>query len=427
MSLFAVIADDLTGASDTGVQFAVTGFRTRIFLQWLDIDTGSTNDVDVIILNTDSRAVNETKAYNQVEIVSRKLKEIGVTAIYKKIDSTLRGNIGQEIDALLNEFDFDLALISPSFPANGRIVVGGYLLVKGELVSRTAFAHDPAFPVKESHIPTLLSHQSRYQLGYLPISLVNEGPEAIASFLEETKRKNIRLVISDTISDQDLTNLVAGGDLSGVKLFYTGSAGLALPVAHFWATSHQKHLKQLILLVCGSVNPRSREQIDIVAQKTGWKIITIDPISYLKDESSWRESLKKELSITLKSFDLEGLILTTPGTNENVDKIKEASAQLGLSLQDLSGKISLALSQATLFVMELASVKGFILTGGDTATAVIKLLESKSLDLFSEVSPGVPIGRLVGGKYNHYPVITKAGGFGEREVLWEAVGKLRNL
>ncbi|SMB98948.1 Uncharacterized conserved protein YgbK, DUF1537 family [Thermanaeromonas toyohensis ToBE] len=425
MSLLAVIADDLTGAGDTGIQFANTGFKTRVFLQWTDVEP--TNDVEVIVLNTDSRAVNETEAYTRVQKASRRLKELGVTGIYKKIDSTLRGNIGQEIDALLNEFDFDLALISPSFPANGRTVVGGYLLVNGELVSRTALAHDPVFPVRESYIPALLSNQSRYQVGHLPLSLVSQGSEAIASFLREAREKKIKIVVADAISDQDLTSLVVGASLSGVNLFYVGSAGLALPVARSWATSYRQRSKQLMLLVCGSVNPRSREQIDVVAQKAGWKIITINPISYLRDESSWQDSLKRELDSILNSFNLEGLILTTPGTPDEVAKVKEAAIQLGLSLPDLPGKVVLALAQATLLTLELVPVKGFILTGGDTATAVMKAFGSKSLDLFAEVSPGVPIGRFVGGKYNHYPVVTKAGGFGGKEVLWEAVGKLRNL
>jgi uncharacterized protein YgbK (DUF1537 family) len=427
MSLFAVIADDLTGAGDTGVQFSIAGFKTRIFLQMSDINIDSTRDVDVVVVTTDSRAVDPIKAYNLVEDASLRLRDVGVKNIYKKIDSTLRGNIGQEIDAIIKNFDFELALISPSFPANGRVVIGGYLLVNNEIVSRTSFANDPTFPVKESNIISLLSQQSHYNVVSLPISLVSQGPEAISLFLKEKKKEEVKLVVADTLSDQDLTNVVIGGGLSGLKLFYVGSAGLALPVAHSWISLRQTKSRQIILLVCGSINPKAIEQVDFVSQKPGWRTITIDPVSYIKDQISWKDSLIKELREITASDDIEGVVLTVPHDHESIDKIKANSNQLGISPEDLPKKIALALSQATLTFLDITPVKGFIITGGDTATAVMNILGGKGLDLFSEVSPGIPIGRMVGGKYNQYPVITKAGGFGGREALWEAVKKMRAL
>jgi len=414
--LFGVIADDLTGAGDTGVQFSNAGLKTRIFLDRRDISRDSLEDVDVVVLNTESRRLKPKDAYDIVKEYASLLRDMGVKNIYKKVDSTLRGNIGYEIDAVMDAFDFEMSIMTPAFPANGRIVVGGFLLVNDEIVSRTPFANDPTFPVKESNIVTLLSRQSRLKVAHLPIILVSQGKEAISNFLRERASEGFKLVLADALNEGDLMNIAMGGEGSGLKLFYVGSAGLASAVAKIWRSLYKKRSDRITVLVCGSINPKSREQIDLVSQLPGWKMIIIDPIGYITDESSWRESLRRELLELTKLEGLEGVIVTTPSENLR-DKIRE----------DLTSMISSALSKATEVLLEMKPVRGFILTGGDTATAIIGMLEGRGLDLLSEVSPGIPIVRIVGGRFNGYPVITKAGGFGRRESLVEAVRKMEAM
>src|SRR5690606_42049218 len=70
--------------------------------------------------------------YQAVEQASIRLKEAGVVPIYKKIDSTMRGNVGTEVEAVMDVFGLRLAVICPAFPANRRVVAGGYLLVDGQ-------------------------------------------------------------------------------------------------------------------------------------------------------------------------------------------------------------------------------------------------------------------------------------------------------
>jgi len=232
--LFGVIADDLTGAGDTGVQFSNAGLKTRIFLDRRDISRDSLEDVDVVVLNTESRRLKPKDAYDIVKEYASLLRDMGVKNIYKKVDSTLRGNIGYEIDAVMDAFDFEMSIMTPAFPANGRIVVGGFLLVNDEIVSRTPFANDPTFPVKESNIVTLLSRQSRLKVAHLPIILVSQGKEAISNFLRERASEGFKLVLADALNEGDLMNIAMGGEGSGLKLFYVGSAGLASAVAKIW-------------------------------------------------------------------------------------------------------------------------------------------------------------------------------------------------
>lgn len=55
---------------------------------------------------------------------------------------------------------------------------------------------------------------------------------------------------------------------------------------------------------------------------------------------------------------------------------------------------------------------GLVMTGGDTALLVSRLLGAEGIRLEAEIEPGVPFGRLVGGTGAGLPVITKSGGFG---------------
>lgn len=132
MPKLVIIADDLTGANDAGVQFAKYGMRVQVLLGDSTI-AGNGAAVDVLVLDTDSRAVAPEVAFARVQAASRLVKNAAgnneTPLIFKKVDSTLRGNLGPEIDAAMAEFGFDWAAVVPAFPANGRITAGGWHLL----------------------------------------------------------------------------------------------------------------------------------------------------------------------------------------------------------------------------------------------------------------------------------------------------------
>jgi len=87
-----IIADDLTGAMDTGLQFSKQGLETLVSMSWQEMP-----DAQVLVVDTDSRAVGASEARHRLEVVARMLE--GRT-LYKKVDSTMRGNVGFELRAL---------------------------------------------------------------------------------------------------------------------------------------------------------------------------------------------------------------------------------------------------------------------------------------------------------------------------------------
>ena len=87
--------------------------------------------------------------------------------------------------------------------------------------------------------------------------------------------------------------------------------------------------------------------------------------------------------------------------------------------KQLSMKIVRTLGLITRLVMEKgkSEIKCIILSGGDTAEAVIKSLGSYGMWIDAEVQEGIPFGFLYQGPYDGLPVITKAGAFGEENTL----------
>ena len=154
-----IIADDLTGANDTALQFHLRGCNTQILLDYSTVPE-STLNTQAWAISTETRNLPGAEAAKIVSSAARMLKDnLNVEYFYKKIDSTLRGNIAQEALAVLNKLGWDTAIILPAFPTEGRITVGGYHLLRGIPIERTEVARDPKCPIYESHIPSLLKKQ----------------------------------------------------------------------------------------------------------------------------------------------------------------------------------------------------------------------------------------------------------------------------
>src|SRR4051812_45218340 len=146
-----IIADDLTGAADTAAQFARAGWNTELQLRSM------ASAAEAIAVTTDSRALAPADASAAAASAVSNLQQMGITQLYKKIDSTLRGQVRAEVHGTMTGWSPRArAVVCPAFPAAGRLVLGGHLHVNGVRVSETAIADDPVTPVTESHIPTLL-------------------------------------------------------------------------------------------------------------------------------------------------------------------------------------------------------------------------------------------------------------------------------
>ena len=154
MSQLAIIADDLSSATDCGIQVAKSGLQTLVPLEGTPVASAA-QEADVVSLDTDSRMIPPAEAYRRVKAAASAVVSAGFRHIYKSMDSTLRGNLGAEVDAVLDVFRAELAVVAPAYPLYGRTTVGGKHFLNGKPITESEFATDPGTPVTEADLVRL--------------------------------------------------------------------------------------------------------------------------------------------------------------------------------------------------------------------------------------------------------------------------------
>ena len=213
-----VIADDLSGAADTGVAFVKRGYQTLVI--W---DVLSVPPVDVLVFSTESRHIPRDQAVAKVRAAVSQLSNLGDPAfIYKKIDSTLRGHPAAELAVVMNGFDIAKALVAPAFPAQKRVTVSGIHYIDGLPLDQTTFGKE----VATANVCELFRDgRARNDVVELGLDIVRMGEFAITQKLRDCTSERI-IAVADAETMEDLSALVRAGQAEGFRL-YCGSAGLA--------------------------------------------------------------------------------------------------------------------------------------------------------------------------------------------------------
>jgi D-threonate/D-erythronate kinase len=389
--LIAIIADDLTGAADTGVQFVHAGYRTAVFFRATEV---LEDDLDAVAFDTDSRAMPAGFAAKRALGAAHAAREARI--VYKKLDSTLRGNIAAELAAALGGARRDRVILAPAFPPAGRTTVGGLQRVHGVPVDETEMANDPHTPVREAHVPSLLA-DAFSAVGTL-------GVEDLADH-ERVRRtlEDYECVVADAERDADLEALVRAVP-DPARVIWAGSAGLALVLGSVYpgpcagTAGVQRAPVRPVLVVVGSLSGVAREQVRRLVVAYGAVDVPVDD----------GESSAVHKAVGAARDALAG------GTCAVFRSPEERVASSESVLGNLA-EVAALLSEEGLF-------EGLVLTGGATAVGVARRLGASGIRLEGEVETGVPMGALIGPR--PYPVVTKAGGFGGPDTLVRAVETL---
>ncbi len=405
-----VIADDLTGANDTGVQFARRGARTLVPLDWHDLPA-LVRRADVLVLTTNSRAASPRVAAQRARVAAEALRGAGVNAIYKKVDSTFRGNIGPELEAILDVFPAPIPVLTPAFPPAGRAVRDGTLLVEGVPVHRTAVGQDPVTPVRESHLPTLLNGQCRRPVYQLRLSALRSRASALACGLAQW-RAEPGIVIADAVTAADLDRLARLILREGLFGVAAGSAGLAgaLSAALTWPRRRRPECVKAtgpVLLVIGSPNPATIAQVAWIQERGQAVTVRADVSEVIADPPRYRKELQRVAEAVQT--------LMIAGRHAVLNLLQPPRP--GALRPSASKTLSEFLGHAALLVARKVRPGGVFFCGGDITLAACSAFGAQGLELAGEIEPGVPWGRLVGGEFGGLPTVTKAGGFGKPDAL----------
>jgi uncharacterized protein YgbK (DUF1537 family) len=389
--LIAVIADDLTGAADAGVQLVHAGYRTAVFFRESEVFA---DDLDAVSFDTDSRNVPAGFAAKRVLEAAHTAREARI--VYKKLDSTLRGNVAAELAAALGGAGRDLAVVAPAFPAAGRTTVGGIQRVHGVPVDETEMAIDPHTPVREAHVPNLLA-DAFSSVGVLSIEDLADH-ERVRLALEENE-----CVVADADRDTDLEALVRAVP-DPARVLWAGSAGLALALGSVYPgpcagdTGLQRARVHPVLVVVGSLSGVAREQVRRLVGEYGEVDVTV--------EVGGAGALERTAAAARDAL----------GGRECA--VVHSPEERGASSESVLG----SLAEMVALLSERGLFEGLVLTGGATAVGVARRLGASGIRLQGEVETGVPMGTLIGPR--PYPLVTKAGGFGGPDTLVGAVEAL---
>ena len=419
----AIIADDLTGANDSSVQFSTKGLNTAVAIPGADISC--IKNIEVLVLDCESRDIPKDNAYSAVFSATKKLLKLNNKInIYKKVDSTLRGNIGAELEALYKAYEPYFIVFAPAFIEGGRTTIHGYQYLHGKKLEETELANIPKSPVTSSFIPEIIAKQTNLKTAILDLSVINQGVHAIENSLQKIISSDIKIVISDAKKIEDL-DLLVNCLQKYEKVIYAGSAGLAKSLSKFIQSSKIEDVipkAKKILVLAGSISAVTRSQCKNLLNLRNVKLFAADPVETIKKTNLYAQKVSRQIINMQKDTDV---ILVCGAFNENdVHKSSEAGSEIGLNFFECGERI--ACFMASLMNRCADYFDAFILTGGDTAIHACNSCDANILKILKEIEPGIPLLKIAYGKQKEKYVITKAGAFGNPLSLVNSVKVLSN-
>ncbi|WP_428770118.1 four-carbon acid sugar kinase family protein [Treponema sp. HNW] len=425
MARCLIIADDLTGANATGVLLQKINYPSFTVIDAEHFEREIEKKCDCIICPTDSRAIDSEVAYERVFLAAKMLGSKDTLIYAKRIDSTLRGNLGSETDALLDALgDGFTAIAVPAFPQSGRIVCGGYMLVNGVPLHKTEAAIDPKTPVSSSSVYDLFSLQSKYNIRICTINDLMKGKKHVINYIHDAVRSGTRIITFDCIGNED-TDFIADAVIeSGIPFICVDPGPFTAAVVRkkIIPKEDKKNIKLLALV--GSVNPVARLQIEeLFLSHTVFKIC-VRTRHFIESDTSRREEINRVVKDFLAGYtDYQICCIYGDGLQpENKLDFSEYEEKNRLSKDELCILINESFAEILFRILEQApQFAGLYTSGGDITVAVCKKVKAAGIKLIGEVLPLAAYGELIGGIYGGLKIITKGGMAGDKDAMKKCI------
>lgn len=401
MAQILIVADDLSGAVDSGVACTVQGLDTVVVLD----EAAGDVEADVLALDANTRAMTPDEAATRTARVVHACARGERQILFKKFDSTLRGHIGVEIAAALEAWrsathrNSAIVLAAPAFPATGRTTIGGQQWLDG-----VRLEPDLRCTLEAAGLRT----------GCIGLEMVRSGQ---LPALLQTNEAGYAALVCDAETDGDLRLIGESAASLRDGAVWAGCAGLArcLPAALDLPRRGPRIVaapsrKGPVLVVVGSLAGLSRNQAAALSKTNDIAVVTLRPQGLLAGPGTqeWREGHSRIVGALSAGRD----VLTVLGAEDRLDN-------------DMAPRLANAL--ACLLGPCWPVIGGLVVTGGETARAMLGEGDVRVLVPVREVEPGVPLALAFTGNSERLPVITKAGAFGDSNTLVRCRNALRNL
>lgn len=407
MTSLLIMADDFTGALDTGVKFAKCGAQVRIVTDY-QCDLGSLCDrTEVVVIDAETRHLNKKDAYQRIYQIVATAQEAGIFHIFKKTDSALRGNIGSELTAALDASGQRILHFLPAFPKMGRTTYLGHHYIDHVPVDESVFGQDPFEPVFTSDIAELIHCQSP-----AAVKIVSDG-----KIITETAEPTI--VIYDARTDGEMAHLLGQLAQQQQLSLIAGCAGLAEALAEHISfaggTAQPAIMNSDFLAVCGSVNPITVRQIDY-AVRQGFGRISLNLHQKLEKDYFLSVQGAMELAAIIEQIARSPRCILDAYDNPAEESALDYAKRHGISREKLRVRIAESLGYVVRRLTEAGLRRAMLITGGDTLLAFMNQVGVYEMTSLREMAPGIVLSE-VAIRGRPYSIISKSGGFGGVELL----------
>lgn len=439
MNKIGIIADDLTGATTVGVLLARSKVKTAAYFSPDEMQ--DSDQAEAIVLSSNSRHMKSEDAKAAIAQSIEALKKQGATYFSKRIDTTLRGGIGCEVDEMLDHLPDDtIGIMVPAMPQSKRILVGGYSVIDGTALQKTDVAKDVLTPINETHIPTMIDKQTKHRIGQLDLSSILAGKEAVSAALVNQRSLGARIIICDAISLDEI-------ELIAQCLHELQWSVLAIDPGPFTqkmalvrgfgddnvqaTEDEQPDLSSFngkVVVVAGSATSVTKQQITFLDKNESVSRVPVAPLLIAQNASKCHEVKEAAIAKVIAALqdDTVNVVMLETAVSSPVLDLEEIERNESMPKGQAARNINDALSDIVKKALSRSqvSIKGLYMTGGDTMVATLKALGAAGISLIDYVIPQTDLGRIIGGPYKDVVTIGKGGLTGKEDTAQVAVKRI---
>ena len=356
--MIGVIADDLTGAAELGAVGLRLGLKAEILR-----GSRPKSTADLVCVDTDSRSCTPAEAAKRAAAAAKQLRAAGAEWIYKKVDSVLRGNVTAEVEAVMQELNFNRALLLPANPSLGRIIRDGQYFVQGKPIHRTEFARDPEYPRRTAQVLRLLDAPQHFLL-----RLANGGLEVPENTLLVGQTDSSENVRAWARTREDSLLMVGGSEFFGALLAEELHCAAASSAEEFQFGENRQ------LFVCGTAS-KAGQQLVRSARKARVPVFT------LPQELMWGNEFSRGAHEAISQRVVQAFATgrrVVLGVGLPTVRDAQAARRLPESLVDIAE-----------LVLRRVDIKYVFAEGGATSAELVRRMKWSRLEIQREWAPGV--------------------------------------
>ncbi len=430
----AVIADDLTGSNVDGALLTAKGFFSATCLGLDHWNPEEFAACAAVAVSTDSRLLPRDEAWNRVYAAVKLFAAQKPVLIAKRIDSTLRGNIGAEIEAALQAIDDTaqgqrepaVALVVPVYPSSGRISAGGYLIVHGIPLERSPIAKDALTPIDSTLVSDIIGRQTKLRSGFISLTTVLAGVEHIRAAVLDAWKADCRIIICDAVTDDDVVSIARAVADTPFPLLTVDPGPFTAEVAAVRVLAPRVEFEDRVLAVIGSVSELTRRQMEALRLAHPARMVRTDCVRLLDAQNRETEIERIIRELCEGCADCSVIGVCTAESADHLLRMDAVAASLNLSTSGVSERINSALAAVAERLLGLPELRigGLYTSGGEVTVSTLRRLGARGFSVRDEVLPLAVYGHILGGSHPDLPMVTKGGFVGDTESLVQCVNYL---